>query len=97
MAPRFYDTGTEGLPRRWLEMVGHTLRALGPRVQASRMVREYVEELYIPAARASRALSDGERRRPGPAGAVRGRPGAGRLEAPGHPGLGRGPDRACGG
>jgi len=59
VAPRFYDTGPDGLPRRWLEMVGHTLRALGSRVQASRMVREYVEELYIPAARASRALTDG--------------------------------------
>ena len=59
VAPRFYDTGPDGLPRRWLEMVGHTLRALGPRVQASRMVREYVEELYIPAAEASRALSGG--------------------------------------
>jgi len=59
VAPRFYDTGADGLPRRWLEMVGHTLRALGPRVQASRMVREYVEELYIPAAQAVRTLSDG--------------------------------------
>ena len=60
VAPRFYDTGADGLPRRWLEMVGHTLRALGPRVQASRMVREYVEELYIPAAHASRTLSGGD-------------------------------------
>jgi starch phosphorylase len=59
VAPRFYDTGPDGLPHRWLEMVGHTLRALGPRVQASRMVREYVEELYIPAAEASRALRGG--------------------------------------
>jgi glycogen phosphorylase len=59
VAPRFYDTGPDGLPRRWLEMVGHTLRALGPRVQASRMVREYVEELYVPAAQASRTLTDG--------------------------------------
>jgi starch phosphorylase len=59
VAPRFHDTGPDGLPRRWLEMVGHTLRALGPRVQASRMVREYVEDLYIPAALSSRALSDG--------------------------------------
>jgi starch phosphorylase len=59
VAPRFYDTGPDGLPRRWLEMVGHTLRALGSRVQASRMVREYVEELYIPAALASRALTGG--------------------------------------
>ncbi|HEX3390916.1 MAG TPA: alpha-glucan family phosphorylase [Streptosporangiaceae bacterium] len=59
VAPRFYDTGPDGLPRRWLEMVGHTLRALGPRVQASRMVREYVEALYIPAAQATRMLTDG--------------------------------------
>ena len=59
VAPRFYDTGPDGLPRRWLEMLGHTLRALGPRVQASRMVRNYVEELYVPAAQASRALGDG--------------------------------------
>jgi starch phosphorylase len=40
-------------------MVGHTLRALGPRVQASRMVRDYVEGLYVPAAQASRVLGDG--------------------------------------
>jgi starch phosphorylase len=53
----FYDAGPDGLPRRWLEMVGHTLRALGPRVQASRMVREYATQLYLPAARASRALT----------------------------------------
>jgi starch phosphorylase len=59
VAPRFYDTGPDGLPRRWLEMLGHTLRALGPRVQASRMVRDYVEGLYVPAAQASRALGDG--------------------------------------
>jgi glycogen phosphorylase len=59
VAPRFYDTGPDGLPRRWLEMLGHTLRALGPRVQASRMVRNYVEELYMPAAQASHTLGDG--------------------------------------
>jgi starch phosphorylase len=73
VAPRFYDTGSDGLPRRWLEMVGHTLRALGPRVQASRMVREYVEDLYVPAAQASRALSGaaGPAGRPQPFAAAR--------------------------
>ena len=49
----------DGLPRRWLEMVAHTLRALGPRALATRMVREYVKELYVPAARSSRALAAG--------------------------------------
>jgi len=57
VAPLFYDPGGDGLPGRWLEMVAHTFRALGPRVQASRMVRDYVTGLYLPAARASRALA----------------------------------------
>jgi starch phosphorylase len=59
VAPLFYETGDGGLPQRWLEMVAHTLAGLGPRAQAARMVREYVETLYVPAARASRALADG--------------------------------------
>ncbi|HEX3310224.1 MAG TPA: alpha-glucan family phosphorylase, partial [Streptosporangiaceae bacterium] len=42
VAPLFYDAAGDGLPARWLEMVAHTFRALGPRVQASRMVRDYV-------------------------------------------------------
>jgi glycogen phosphorylase len=66
VAPLFYDRGPDGLPRRWLEMVAHTLRTLGPRAQATRMVREYVTRLYLPASRASQALAGGE---PGFAGA----------------------------
>jgi starch phosphorylase len=59
VAPMFYDVGPDGLPRRWLEMVSHTLATLGPRAQATRMVRQYVTELYIPAARSSSALAGG--------------------------------------
>jgi starch phosphorylase len=54
---RFYDRDASGLPRRWLEMVRHTLRSLGPKVLASRMFAEYVEKLYTPAAASSRALN----------------------------------------
>jgi glycogen phosphorylase len=57
VAPLFYDRDADGLPRRWLEMVAHTLRTLGPRAQATRMVREYVTSLYLPAAGSSRALA----------------------------------------
>ncbi len=53
---RFYDTGRDELPRRWIEMVRHTLMSLGPKVLASRMVRDYVVEMYRPAALASRAM-----------------------------------------
>jgi starch phosphorylase len=57
VAPLFYDNGGDGPPRRWLEMVGHTLRNLGPLAQATRMVRQYVTDLYVPAARSSAALA----------------------------------------
>ncbi|MGH8866938.1 MAG: alpha-glucan family phosphorylase [Actinomycetes bacterium] len=56
VAPRFYSRGADGLPLRWLEMVRHTLRTLGPKVLASRMVRDYVRDLYAPAALSARSL-----------------------------------------
>src|SRR3712207_9526958 len=49
--PRFYETDRDGVPSRWVEMVRHTLRETGPRVLATRMVRDYVQQLYVPAAR----------------------------------------------
>ncbi|MEV5612078.1 glycosyltransferase family 1 protein [Streptomyces sp. NPDC052225] len=57
VAPRFYERGPEGLPDRWIEMVRQTLTHLGPKVLAGRMVREYVERLYTPAAHADRAMT----------------------------------------
>src|SRR6202000_872439 len=60
VAPLFYDRGADGQPRRWLEMVAHTLRTLGPKAQATRMVREYVTELYVPADRSSAAPGAGQ-------------------------------------
>ncbi|MEU6644264.1 alpha-glucan family phosphorylase [Saccharomonospora sp. NPDC046836] len=50
IAPLFYDRDAGGVPQGWMSMIWHTLRTLGPRVQASRMVREYVESCYLPAA-----------------------------------------------
>jgi starch phosphorylase len=57
VAPRFYDEDDEGTPVRWLEMVRHTMKSLGPKVLADRMVRDYVTQLYAPAARSSRTLN----------------------------------------
>lgn len=57
VAPRFYDVDEENLPQNWLAMVLHTVSTLGPKVLASRMVGEYTERLYVPAARAGWALS----------------------------------------
>jgi len=57
VAPRFYDNDHEGVPYRWIEMVRHTLKSLGPKVLADRMVRDYVGKLYAPAATSSRSLN----------------------------------------
>ncbi|GGW74036.1 alpha-1,4 glucan phosphorylase [Streptomyces lucensis JCM 4490] len=57
VTPRFYERGRGGLPDRWIQMVRQTLGHLGPKVLAGRMVREYVERLYAPAAEADRALT----------------------------------------
>mgnify|MGYP006144675053 CR=1 FL=1 len=48
----FYERD-RGIPRRWLEMVKHTLGRTGPSVLASRMLRDYVSSLYAPAAAAA--------------------------------------------
>ncbi|MCO1658204.1 alpha-glucan family phosphorylase [Pseudonocardia humida] len=52
VAPAFYDR-VDGIPSRWVELVRHTLTTLRPQVQATRMVHEYVEDWYAPAARAA--------------------------------------------
>ncbi|MFF0159498.1 glycosyltransferase family 1 protein [Streptomyces sp. NPDC005263] len=57
VTPRFYERGQRGLPDRWIEMVRQTLTLLGPKVLAGRMVREYVERLYAPAAHAHRTMA----------------------------------------
>jgi len=53
---RFYDVDETGVPLRWLEMVRHTLKTLGPKVLSSRMLGDYVEQLYVPTAQTSALL-----------------------------------------
>jgi glycogen phosphorylase len=57
VAPRFYDRDNGGIPGRWVQMVRHTLKTLGPKVMATRMVRDYVHQLYAPAAASAARLS----------------------------------------
>ncbi|WP_324649818.1 alpha-glucan family phosphorylase [Georgenia sp. H159] len=57
VVPRFYDRDENGIPQHWLEMMRHTLATLGPKVQATRMVRDYVERLYTPVAGSYRTLN----------------------------------------
>ncbi|MDP8938436.1 MAG: alpha-glucan family phosphorylase [Actinomycetota bacterium] len=63
VVPQFYDALAGRAPRRWLQRVRHSLGTLGPAVSASRMVRDYVAQMYEPAAvRADSMLAEGARR-----------------------------------
>ncbi|WP_216654327.1 alpha-glucan family phosphorylase [Nocardioides sp. zg-DK7169] len=62
VAPRFYDVDADGVPQGWVEMLRHTWHSLGPKVLATRMVRDYVRALYAPAATSAGRLDAGTAR-----------------------------------
>ncbi len=60
VVPLFYDRGRGGpLPRAWVRRMKANLRTLGPKVEASRMVRDYVEQMYEPAASRADTMAAG--------------------------------------
>ncbi|HZD02483.1 MAG TPA: alpha-glucan family phosphorylase [Actinomycetes bacterium] len=58
IVPLFYDRPS-GLSSGWVAKVRHSLITLGPVVLASRMVREYTDDYYLPAAEGSWRLQAG--------------------------------------
>ena len=58
----FYDRDAQGLPSRWLERVRESMATLTPEFSASRAIREYTNDHYLPAASGynARAANDGE-------------------------------------
>ncbi|HEY4311310.1 MAG TPA: alpha-glucan family phosphorylase [Pirellulales bacterium] len=48
--PLFYNRDQDGLPIAWIARMKAAIRTLGWRFNADRMVRDYVEKCYIPAA-----------------------------------------------
>jgi starch phosphorylase len=49
IVPAFYDRDAHGVPHRWLTTVKEAIRSVAPRFSARRMVKEYVERMYVPA------------------------------------------------
>jgi len=63
IVPLFHDREGTSVPRGWLGRVKANLASLGPQVVASRMVRDYVTDLYEPTASSADALrADGHGR-----------------------------------
>jgi putative methionine-R-sulfoxide reductase with GAF domain len=48
--PLYYDRDQDGLPRGWIRRMKRSIRTLGRRFSADRMVMDYVTRFYIPAA-----------------------------------------------
>jgi glycogen phosphorylase len=58
--PEFYDRDESGIPRNWLRRVRASLSLLTAQSSSDRMVKDYVEQMYLPAARSFRLrTSDG--------------------------------------
>ncbi|MGH9256829.1 MAG: alpha-glucan family phosphorylase [Vicinamibacterales bacterium] len=49
VVPAFYERDAQGIPRRWLQVVKQSIRAVLPRFSTRRMVKEYVRTMYQPA------------------------------------------------
>ena len=50
VVPLYYDRDRDGLPRQWIARIKWAIRTLGWRFSADRMVMDYVQKAYIPAA-----------------------------------------------
>jgi len=62
IVPMFYDRDATGIPRAWVSRMRASMARLTPQFSTNRMVREYVEKLYLPSAAAfrHRATKGGE-------------------------------------
>lgn len=52
VVPAFYERDARGIPLRWIERMRASMSQLAPRFSSNRMLRQYLEEFYAPAARA---------------------------------------------
>ena len=58
--PLFYERGTDGMPKGWIARMKGSMRILTPIFSTNRMLAEYVERYYLPAARfCTRLAADG--------------------------------------
>jgi starch phosphorylase len=57
IAPLYYQRDADGLPHAWIKSMKASLSTVTPRFSTARMVRDYVEQAYLPAARRAGALT----------------------------------------
>ena len=57
VVPLYYDRDEQGIPQAWLERSKNAMATISPAFNARRMVRDYVETFYAPAAERARQLA----------------------------------------
>ncbi len=62
VVPRYYTRGADGLPRAWLELMKRAMSTTIWRFSTTRMLHEYAELLYLPAAGVDPAVAKARRR-----------------------------------
>jgi starch phosphorylase len=50
VVPTYYQRDQHGIPHAWLRIVKECIRTVTPQFCATRMIKEYVKEMYVPAA-----------------------------------------------
>lgn len=46
VVPMFHERDAQGVPQRWVAMMWRSLLTHGPRFSATRMLREYADQVY---------------------------------------------------
>ncbi|HLN88583.1 MAG TPA: alpha-glucan family phosphorylase [Candidatus Binatia bacterium] len=48
IVPLYYERDRKGIPHRWIQVAKEAIKTINPVFNACRMMREYVEQMYIP-------------------------------------------------
>ena len=60
IVPRYYDRDADGLPAAWVDTMRRSMAAALWRFSTTRMLHDYVEKMYLPAATSARATAEEE-------------------------------------
>jgi len=58
VVPLFYTRGADDLPRQWIGKMKGSMRAIGPEFNTNRMVREYMDKMYLTSLMQYRAIGE---------------------------------------
>jgi starch phosphorylase len=58
IVPLFYERSDQGLPLDWLKVVKEAIRSIAPAFSATRMVKEYAQQMYLPSITGPEAMGE---------------------------------------